>query len=317
MKDRFLNKTTLLVFSLFCLFLSIYLSASHARRKIQIPPCFRIGGDLHHYYEPNCVEESVYGKIQYAINEDSLRERPRKEIKPGGVLLLGDSWVEGHNVAFKDTLGQQLEQLDSRRNFINAGVRTRGPIIQSIVMRPLLQTYKPKLIVWLLNETDPGDDKLAYALKTTVDNNGVPLTLSTEDFDSLSRLGSWRKRFGSVSGILDHWLYLAYDRKVLELQNRAAHEYRSCSGVERGVKIAKQHKVPILFVATTVQRDQLFDADYETLLACVKDYPFLDMREKIRALASENFLRDQIHLNPGGIHWLAKEMLGPIHKILR
>ncbi len=214
---------------------------------LELPPCFIIGGDWHHYFQPGCRGKLSNG-VEYVINSDGLRERERSEIGPGAVLLLGDSMVEGKSLPFADTLGQNLERRIGRK-FINAGVRSRGPVVESLQLAAIIDSYKPSFLIWALNENDADDDRLAYALAEEHDANGVPTKLNTADFAAVSHLGAFRARYGEFGGLMKMLIHASYEQEVIRLKQREDAGYKVCGGVERGIALAVKKKAAPTFCA--------------------------------------------------------------------
>jgi hypothetical protein len=284
--------------------LAAFLRKVNPAELLEIPPCFRIGGDLHHYFEPNCQGTSPISGIKYAINEDGLRERERKKLGLGAVMVLGDSFVEGKGIEFSATLSQVLER-KLKKTVINAGVRSRGPVLESLELKRLSQIYKPSLVIWVLNENDVFDDKFAYSLKRSVDQNAVPLTLSIEDFESVSWLSDLRAKLGSLGVIFDFPLYFAYRRSVEKLVLRENTGFTVCGGVQRGIEIARKQKTPLFFVLTPLGPNSATKGmDFATILPCLAGETVLDLREALNQ--KEFFLQGDTHLNPHGVEQMAE-----------
>lgn len=277
--------------------------------RLEIPPCFRIGGERHHYFEADCSGTSPVSGIPYRINEDSLRERPRAEIGTGAVLVLGDSNVEGKGLVFEETLSQLLESGSDIR-FINAGLRTRGPVLESLALRELYPVYKPKSLLWVLNENDVSDDRFAFALKQKTDAEGVPISLSTEDFDGVREISAWRARLGGMVGILDFLVYRAYRAQVTSILERQDTGHESCAGIRRGLRFAREQKLPVLFAIIPLgphNPEKYMEAEFPAMLPCLAGERVLDFRElKGRP---EFFLDRDTHLNKAGNQWLAERIL--------
>jgi hypothetical protein len=281
---------------------------------LEIPPCFRIGGPLHHYFEPGCQGVSRSG-IEYVINEDALRDRPRQELGQGAVMVLGDSLVEGKGLAFADTISQKLESRFGR-TFINAGVRSRGPVIQSLALQELIGTYEPSFLLWVLNENDVDDDKLAYALQTESDENGVPVTLGTEDFDRVAWIGGLRSRIGGLGGILDFLVYASYARAVKDLVDRPETGFEACGGINRGLRIADEGNLPVLLAITPLGPNnphRYLEKNFQKLIPCLDSRRVVDLRVP---LSPDLYLPKDTHFNSAGVDWLADSLMEPLRAAL-
>ncbi len=163
---------------------SVFLVSQKWRRTaalvMQLPPCLEIGGPLHHFFKPNCKGAYTFNgeEIAYAINEIGLRERPLRDLLVGQVLVLGDSMIEGWGLPWPDTIPQKLEQNfwhGKRWQFLNAGIRSTGPIVIGARIDKLVTTLKPARAILFLTENHLLDERLAHALAKVKDDRGIPL----------------------------------------------------------------------------------------------------------------------------------------------
>ncbi|MFN0074546.1 MAG: alginate O-acetyltransferase AlgX-related protein [Chloroflexota bacterium] len=121
----------------------------------------------HLYLEPH----SIYGRFhtpgtigwirtseymtRVEINSQGLRERELAYLKPAGmrrVVVLGDSFVEGAEVAVTDTLPRQLESYlnttgEDQTEVINAGVRAFSTGQEFLLLQHEMVRHQPDLVV--------------------------------------------------------------------------------------------------------------------------------------------------------------------------
>jgi hypothetical protein len=144
----------------------------------EIPPCFELGEPFHHRFRPNCVGllRTPRGEVQLSVNEDGLREiaRPHVLKQPKRILVMGDSFVEGWWAAQDEGISSLLGQRFPAYYFINAGLRSTGPVMQASRLREAVGRYEPSAVIWLLNDTDPLDDRFACAIADGKGGFGIP-----------------------------------------------------------------------------------------------------------------------------------------------
>lgn len=215
-----------------------------------LPPCFEIGAPFHHRFRANCVdvERTPRGTITFAVNEDRLRDAPRKRILavPKRILVVGDSFVEGWWLPEAETLPAVLASKFRGFYFINAGLRSNGPLQEASRLPELLRTYSPAGVIWILNETDAADDRFACAL---LEDPGAPaeeMRFGTDDF----ALEGWRNRVAEMLG--DSQPGRLFRRRLYtESWERLAHGARAsrcaeCRGVDEFLRVARDVSVPVL-----------------------------------------------------------------------
>lgn len=228
--------------------------------RLEPPPCFEVGSSYHHRFRANCAEtlNTPKGPVPFVTNEDRLRDRPRAEIlaAPSRVLLAGDSVVEGWWLGEEDTLSQRLSSAFPSRRFVNAGLRSTGPLFQASRLPTLLAAYRPRALVYLLNENDQLDDRLACALAESTAGAPAQWRYRTADFD-LPAWATWMK--GSPGQALRQELYR---RRWRDLVNGAAgNACDPCAGLSELQRIAGEAKVP-LRVARLEYRNYLGGGPY-------------------------------------------------------
>jgi len=124
---------------------------------------------FHHIYPADV--EMFMGRFDDApvvvrTNEDGLRsDRTRAAFLkyPNRVALLGDSFTLGLGVNGDRTCGAVLERQLSRNTnaelaVLNAGVISYSPILEKQMYERLVSSYRPTVVVLLLDASDIGDD---------------------------------------------------------------------------------------------------------------------------------------------------------------
>lgn len=284
----------------------------------ELPPCMEIGEPFHHRFRPNCAGElaTPSGSVPFSVNEDGLRERPRAQImlRPRRVLVAGDSFVEGWWVSGEQALSSQLSAALPPFYFINAGLRSTGPIMQAARLGSLLEVYRPELLLWVLNETDGLDDRFACSV---MKDSRTPLAqFGAPEFG----LHGWRKPIAELLGNTNTGqrvrkaAYLAEWERLV--QSEAAGACGACRGVREFRRTAEAAKVPIFVVYLAKgfpdpgrhyakgrpPKEELLDC-----LAKEKLSPYL------AAVEGENyFWEGDFHLNPEGLSYLAASLTGPL-----
>lgn len=285
----------------------IKIQKSHLEQLLALPPCFRVGGERHHYYEPNCSGYSKARKIEYRINEAGIRERPSPEIRPGQILVLGDSVVEGWGVNADATIPAALEALNPRSQFLNAGLRYSGPVLQSLRLETLSALYRPRTILWFLSENDTSDDRLFFALGESPDSAGVPTRFNTRDYDFVASLLRWKEKFGDPGGMLSYFVYRLYHWNADRLAARWPDGQNACSGVRRGLRVAAERSMNVVFVAVPLgpyNSQPEISRDFDDLLRCREQRPLLDLRAVLSG-RKDLFLEGDTHFNQEGSRFIA------------
>lgn len=125
---------------------SAYQRSENPLLSIELKPNFRDPeADLRHSYR--------------AINAHGLRDRERSVEKVPGVrrvLLLGDSIVEGHGLAFPETIGAQWEKLESsgHTEVFNFGVSGYVTLSEVELLETRGVKFRPDVVVLIFIEND-------------------------------------------------------------------------------------------------------------------------------------------------------------------
>jgi len=289
--------------------------------RAEFPPCFEVGAPFHHRFRPNCtgVMNTPRGEVPLSINEDGLREiaRPHALKQPKRIVVLGDSFVEGWWASRDQSIPSLLQQRFPEFYFINAGLRSTGTVMQAARLKEVIGLYKPSGIIWILNDTDPLDDRFACAIQDE-EGFGVPELA----------LHGWRKVAVSLLGATapanrlrrqfygENWQSLA--------QSEAAGLCDPCRGV---IEIGKITQVPLISlflpIHSALPRHHYAQPEFARaeLLECLE-------KKGIRtAMAlSDNMTKEEIdryfwekdfHLNPEGMAYFVDHNAPGIEEWLR
>ena len=212
--------------------------------RLQPPPCFEVGAPFHHRFRADCEETLLTpnGPVPFRTNEDGLRELARATVTahPRRALFLGDSVVEGWWLAHEQALTTHLNRAQKNTYFINAGLRSTGPLFTARRLPALIAAYKPRAILYLLNENDVLDDRIACALAES--RAGPPSTWSftAEDF-SLPGWASWPPARASGLYPVRSLHQAGYRARWRELvRSPAAAACEPCAGLREIQRLAKE-----------------------------------------------------------------------------
>lgn len=315
---------SLVLFLLLALGGLIYSKNRQMQNAVSIPTCLRWEAPEHHRYAPNCQGHFTYkgAQIDFSSNEDGLRERPRALIRAGQVLVLGDSMVEGWGITREAAIPARLEASlgkELKKQFINGAIRSSGTVLQSQRALRLLSIYKPRHVVWFLNDYDVLDDRFAYALATKRDAAGVPSEFGLRDMEAAGWIEPFRrleKVFPDGWALLSH---LAYRWAVDSLTERQPEEPGMlCAGIKRVERAAAAFKAPVFYVAVPlgVKIPEAEYARFNSMVeACLPKERFLDLRGPL-AGKTEYFIQENAHFSPLGAETAAGLAAGRLRAFL-
>ncbi|NQS99904.1 MAG: hypothetical protein HQ595_02375 [Candidatus Omnitrophica bacterium] len=141
---------------------------------------------LHHSLIPNARGFSIKKEWQvpYLINSFGFRDRDYTYEKPANtfrILVLGDSFTEGHGVEIEQTFAKIFEKKLNQRpgqnidyEVINCGVGGYSPLLEYLLLSEKALQFKPDMVVICYDFTDLYDD-YEYAKTTFFDKDGLPL----------------------------------------------------------------------------------------------------------------------------------------------
>ncbi|MFT5444386.1 MAG: hypothetical protein ACI8W3_003441 [Myxococcota bacterium] len=146
-----------------------------AARVLEIPAGFLKWDGLesrtnHHIYAPNrTMYAGIYEDepVFVITNEDGLRSDYSAEVfRTFGtrIAILGDSFTFGFGVQQENSMPTNLEaQLRDALGrtdlaVLNAGIVSYAPLLEKLLYGNVVATYKPQLVMLMLDPTDIGDD---------------------------------------------------------------------------------------------------------------------------------------------------------------
>jgi hypothetical protein len=261
------------------------------------------------------------GPVELFTNEDSLRDAPRAEImvKPDRILLLGDSNVEGWWLSQAQTLGAQLNLTYPDTYFINGGLRSTGPLFRLQAFRPLIEIYQPRSVVFILNDTDPTDDKLACATAENITAPPGEWRFSAGEFEQ----GVWERRFIDIfnNTYPGHLVKMRFHRRRWNelVASERAKLCEPCLGLKEMSRVAKSMKVPLQVIYFKMREGDntghypLDLSGRETYLACLEELkiPFfvLDNGRLSPEEMERYFWPQDTHRNPEGVRYFADQII--------
>ena len=131
---------------------------------------YEFSPSLHHRFVPGACTRHQSPEFDYlwTINSLGMRDGEHPRSKPAGsfrILLLGDSFVQGHGVRLEDAMARRLEASLARAprgrsiEVLNAGVFGYSPLLEWLYLRELIQPFDPDLvIVGFFLGNDVGED---------------------------------------------------------------------------------------------------------------------------------------------------------------
>ena len=288
----------------------------------ELPPCFEVGAPFHHRFQPSCQGpmNTPQGPVSLFTNEDSLRDAPRAEIleKPNRVLLLGDSNVEGWWLSPAQTLGALLSAEFPETYFINGGLRSTGPLFQAQYFDRLLDTYEPRSVILLMNDTDTSDDKLACALAEDINLSPEAWKYSLDDFE----LGPWEGRLVGTLGNTEAGRRLKThyyrERWAKFVASERGQRCETCLGLKEMNRLAKKRGVPLRVIYFKMREEKMashypLDASaLERYLRCFEELkiPFfvLDNNRLSAEEVERYFWPNDFHRNPEGMAYFVAQI---------
>jgi hypothetical protein len=147
----------------------------------------------HHRFVPGSCTRHQSPEFDYTwrINSLGMRDREHPRRKPAGVyriLVLGDSFVQGHGVRLEETMVARLETRLARTprersvEVLNAGIFGYSPLLEYLYLRELIQPFDPDLvIVGFFLGNDVGEDAF-YTSRARFGTAGESATFSELDW---------------------------------------------------------------------------------------------------------------------------------------
>lgn len=125
---------------------------------------------LDHSLRPGAVGRmrSREYNVAYRINSYGLRDDEPTE---GGILLLGDSYMEGYGVERGEVLADKLESLGW--SVTNAGTKSYSPLLEYLFLRHRGLALRPDTVLLFFDLSDPANDEY-YTRRLVLDDSGLP-----------------------------------------------------------------------------------------------------------------------------------------------
>lgn len=170
---------------------------------------------LDHSLRPGSVGRMVSAEYdaQYTINAYGMRddELPVPGVPGsaprGGILLLGDSFMEGYGVNRGEILADRLEQMTGVPVH-NAGVKSYSPLLHYLYLRHRGLALRPDTVLLFFDLSDPANDEY-YARRLERDPEGLPLSIRPRRAGGISLTGpvaQWFERHSALFCYARHTL---------------------------------------------------------------------------------------------------------------
>lgn len=145
-----------------------------SKKVYSLGQCQSLDRDFHHVMVPNstCRFKTDEWDVVYKINSLGLREREIMEKKVGTfrILLLGDSFVQGHGVEAEDSFGEVFERrlnsnTDNKKNYdvVNTGVFAYSPLLEYLWLKKEGLKLEPNLVILSFSLTDFWEDRQRFS----------------------------------------------------------------------------------------------------------------------------------------------------------
>lgn len=168
------RKIVLLIFgSLMGLIVVELILRVSAKKTYDLSNCVSLDKYLHHVMIPNsdCRFKTNEWDVYYKINNFGLRDREFGQRKPVGtyrILMLGDSFVQGHGVSLENSLPKILEQKlnnngkGQKIELINAGVFGYSPLVEYFYLKEKGLNFEPDMAILAFSLTDFWEDRQRF-----------------------------------------------------------------------------------------------------------------------------------------------------------
>ncbi len=279
-RELFGNMAVLAAALVFCFIVTELLFSVFSVSALYQPlPYRRADGVFHHSFVPSSsgIFKSNEWNVGYSINSLGFRDREYNLTKPAGVfriLMLGDSYTEGHGVRPEESFSKQLElMLNANRNstlryeVIDAGVSSYSPILEYLVLKYKGIALQPDMVILSYDWSDPNDDYTYSRLATFNGSEVVAVKPAAEKPKSL---------FDDVRAFLSRHSYV-YQFFAVRFASATSEILPGAVGPDR-----------LIFM-----RDNLTDSDYASLFN--NSVPYL---LRIRQLSQQNNASFAIHVYP-------------------
>jgi hypothetical protein len=140
--------------------------------------------------------------VAYRVNALGMRDDEPRSGETGGILLLGDSFMEGYGVNRGEVLADRLEKILGVR-VSNAGVKSYSPLLEYLYLAHRGLALRPDTVVLFFDLSDPANDEY-YSRRLLCDDSGLPLAIRPR------RSGLWNPMTPSARWLDDHSALYAY-----------------------------------------------------------------------------------------------------------
>lgn len=296
----------------------------HGQRCVEFDP------EVHHRYKPGCIARSDFSAsaVTYEFNSFGLRDRAPSAfpLPSGAIAMLGDSVVKGLWVEGSQTIPAALEKTLGRP-VLNAGVRFSGPTTQSLhFLRDVEPHYPVRGVIWLLNGSDPTDERFFSSRAMGFDRFGPVRFLSLEGDPFLEQDGwlPWlhaRSRLAALAVRLRTFRWLRASIRLYPATERML-----CGGIWRLAEHLKERKIPLLVALTPhypigLQGNWVGEfadpRELATMATCARAAGAEVVDLSAEKLERGWFIEDLIHYTPLGSNWLAGKLAGPAAALFR
>lgn len=259
----------------------------------------------------------VHEGVTYRNNEFGLRDFKEVKRKPGTkrILVLGDSFVFGNDIEEKDLVTTNIENYFKDKNpsveAINAGISGFDTSDEYNQLQKFVPIYKPDMIMVFFFTND------------VLQEGKDILTLNYRQFIK-NKLCEHSRFF--------EYLYYLYKRKFIEIIGAPKfllpHDYFNLDDSKPGWVACKQAILNIKEYTSKYDMELIFII-IPTLASLNENYPFKELREKLRNLFEINKIRyvdlfdtytpyqpEELWASPANSHWnglgtkLASQQIG-------
>jgi hypothetical protein len=177
--------------------------------------------EFHHCYRPNQVfyriptDQDEFSLVRNEINSLGMRGPEIKAKAPNEyrILILGDSFIEGEEVPFSKSLGQQLHKLFQKSGMdyvtvLQHGISSWSPLLELAFLQKIGLSLNPDMVIVVLENNDFGlhyqRSDYFYKSHAIFDDQGLPIKFVNLPFrDNDKRPPEQKKRKWSDFRIIE------------------------------------------------------------------------------------------------------------------
>lgn len=292
--------------------------------------CAAFDPAVHHRYLPGCVSTSSpsASATKYLFNAQGLRDRPPSAFPAplGAIAMLGDSVTKGLWLDAGSTIPAALER-HLGRPVLNGGVRFSSPTTQGLhFLRDIEPHYPVRAVVWLLNGSDPTDERFYHSRALAFDAYG-PSRFLFRDGDPFLEQDGWLPWLHARSRVV---ALLVRFRTFGWLKESIAHVPSSpavhCGGIERLASHLGKKGIPLLVALTphyaiglsgNWMGEESSPAELQAMAECARRAGATVIDLSGQKLERAWFLEDLIHYSPEGAEWVASRLAPEVGILLQ